>query len=102
MRREFICHRCGTANQRQAENCKFCGLQVGWRPGIPGFIRFWKWPAARQETAGSLAAPLAVMVEATYPGMWASYVFSAPLLLFSAAMLFWATFVQWPGGERAE
>ena len=87
MRREFICHRCGTANRRGTENCRYCGLQVGWRPRIPGWILLWQWPARLRDSMGSLAAPLAVAVELSLSGAWATYLLTLPLLTLSSALL---------------
>ena len=87
MRREFICHRCGTANSRRAENCQFCGLQVGWRPSLPGFVRIWTWPEQMKETVACVATFLCVTLESGYPGTWATYVISLPLLTISASLL---------------
>ena len=87
MRREFICHRCGTANSRRAENCQFCGLQVGWRPSIPGFVRIWAWSGQMKETVACIAAFLCVALESGYPGTWASYLVSLPMLTVSALLL---------------
>ena len=69
MRREFICHRCGTANRRGTENCNYCGLQVGWRPGVPDWLLIWRWPVRLRESMGSLAAPLAIAVELSLSGL---------------------------------
>ena len=96
MPREFICHRCGTANNDQAENCKFCGLQVGWRPSVPNFIRFWSWPSPLKELGGTLAAPLVVALETTFPGTWATYLFSLPLLTASVLALLWHSTTDLP------
>lgn len=89
MPREFICHRCGTANRRPVENCRYCGLQVGWRPSFPDTLRIWRWPAGLMETAGSLAASFAALIAMTYPGTWAATIFAWPLLAFSSFTLFW-------------
>ena len=102
MPREFICHRCGTANNDQAENCKFCGLQVGWRPSVPNFIRFWSWPAQLKELGGSVAAPIVVFLELTVPGTWASYVLSLPLLAASALALLWHSTTDLPDTGNPE
>ena len=96
MRREFICHRCGTANQRGVENCSYCGLQVGWRPSVPDWLLVWRWPAPVRDYMGSLAAPLAVAVELALPGTPASYILTLPLLAFSATLLVYHTLAQLP------
>ncbi len=101
MRREFICHRCGTANRRGTENCRYCGLQIGWRPGVPEWVMVWRWPAKVRESMGSLAAPLAIAVELTLPAGPASYLLTLPLLTFSATLLLCQAIMQMPGdGNR--
>ena len=100
MRREFICHRCGTANRGGAENCSYCGLQVGWRPSVPDWLLVWRWPALLRESMGSLAAPLAIAVELALPGTSASYVVSLPLLAFSATLLVYHAITQNPGDRH--
>lgn len=87
MRREFICHRCGSANRRGTENCSYCGLQVGWRPSVPDWVMLWRWPALPRDFVGSLAAPLAISVELAFPDTTASYLLTLPLLAFSATLL---------------
>lgn len=87
MRREFICHRCGSANRRGVENCNYCGLQVGWRPSFPDTLRFWRWPVGFVEASGSLAASLAATVELANLGNWASNVLVMPLLVYSSLAL---------------
>ena len=102
MRREFICHRCGTANHRGSENCSYCGLQVGWRPSFPDSLRFWRWPRLFNESVGSLAAPLAAMAELTYSGAWATYLLSLPLVTLSALTLCSHFFTAMPDTEHTE
>ena len=86
MRRPFLCHRCGAANQPAAENCNYCGLQVGWRPHFPPALRFWHWPPARRETAGAISAILAALLTTTL----SLTAFALPLLAFSVLLLTWA------------
>ena len=74
-------------NRRGAENCRFCGLQVGWRPSLPYFLRFWDWTLEGKELMGSLAAAAAVTLELGYSSPWVSYLFAMPLLLFSSLTL---------------
>ena len=97
MRREFICHRCGTANRRGTENCNYCGLQVGWRPGVPDWLLIWRWPVRLRESMGSLAAPLAIAVELSLSGAWATYLLTVPLLTFSSTLLLCQAITQVPG-----
>ena len=87
MGREFICHRCGSANRRGVENCSYCGLQVGWRPSYPDSLRFWRWPAGFIEASGSIAAGLATTVELAKLGNWASYSITTPLVLYAVLTL---------------
>ena len=89
MPREFICHRCGTANRRPVENCRYCGLQVGWKPSFPDTLRMWRWPVGRMESSGSLTALVAANVVLTYPETWVSTIVAWPLLAFSSLTLFW-------------
>ena len=100
MRREFICHRCGTANRRGTENCSYCGLQVGWRPSVPDWLLVWRWPAHLRDCMGSLAAPLAIAVELALPGGSALYLLTLPLLAFSATLLAWHSITQIPDDEH--
>ena len=102
MRREFICHRCGAANRRGAENCSYCGLQVGWRPSFPDWLLVWRWPALLTEFAGGLAAPLAIAVELALPGTAASYLLTLPLLTLSATLLLCHAIIQIPGDEHQQ
>ncbi len=102
MRREFICRRCGTANRPTAENCAYCGLQIGWRPSLPDTFRFWRWPAPIREAAGTFAGLLAVTVEITGYGLWASVAFTIPLLAVSAAILCWNLLLEPPGRKNQE
>lgn len=94
MPRDFICHRCGTANRRPVENCRYCGLQVGWRPSFPDTLRVWRWPAPLMESVGSLAASLAAIVAWAYPGAWVTALLAWPLLGVSSITLFWHFFSQ--------
>ncbi len=87
MGREFICHRCGTANRRGAENCSYCGLQVGWRPSVPDWLRFWQWPVPLCEQAGGLAAFGAFALAIYFPGAWITSYFAPPLIIFSCLAL---------------
>ena len=89
MRREFICHRCGTANPATAENCAYCGLQTGWRPRLPDALRFWRWPAAIKEAVGAAAGPLAVTFAAAFPGSGIAAAIAIPLLAASGLALGW-------------
>ncbi len=102
MRREFICRRCGTANRPTAENCAYCGLQIGWRPSLPDTIRFWRWPAPIRETVGPCTASLAVTTAATVPAAWASVLITIPLLVVSAAVLFLNVLAEPPERESRE
>ena len=102
MRREFICHRCGTANRRGTENCSYCGLQVGWRPSVPDWLLVWRWPAMLRECVGSLAAPLAIAVELALPGASVSYLLTLPLLAFSGALLACHYITQIPDDEHQQ
>lgn len=86
MRRAFLCHRCGAANRPAAENCAYCGLQVAWRPQLPVVLRFWRWPAARRETAGAASAILAALLETTL----SLTILTLPLLTVSALLLTWS------------
>jgi hypothetical protein len=99
MQREFICHRCGAANRRGAENCSYCGLQVGWRPSVPEWLLLWRWPALIRECLGSLAAPLAVTVELAMPGTSASFLLTLPLLTFSATLLVYHAIIEIPDDQ---
>ncbi len=94
MPREFICHRCGTANERGAENCRFCGLQVGWRPSLPYLVRFWNWNLGRLEALGSMAAPVGATLVGLFPGTWLSYLVAFPLIMFSTLSLLWLSLSQ--------
>ena len=87
MPREFICHRCGMPNKRGAENCRFCGLQVGWRPSVPYFLRFWDWTLEGKELIGSMASAGAVTLLIGYSGTWVSYFLALPLLLLGSLTL---------------
>ena len=102
MRREFICHRCGRANRRGTENCRYCGLQVAWRPSFPNSLRFWQWPTPLKESVGGLAAPLAAIVELSNSGAWATYLLTLPLLAVSALTLFSHFLTQLPGAGNTE
>ena len=100
MPREFICHRCGTANDRGSENCRFCGLQVGWRPTLPYFFRFWRWNLDRMEVIGSMAAPIGATLALSYPGTWLYYLVAFPLIMFSSLSLLWLTISRSPRSEK--
>ena len=102
MRREFICHRCGTANRPTAENCAYCGLQIGWRPSLPDTIRFWRWPAPIKETVGAVAAPLAVAVETNLHTAWVTAAITIPLLVVSLTALFWYVMAEPSRREHPE
>ena len=102
MPREFICHRCGMPNKRGAENCRFCGLQVGWRPSFPQFLRFWDWTLEGKELLGSLAAAGAGTLAIAYAAPWVSYFFTLPLLLFSSLTLLSLNFTQMQGPTESE
>ena len=94
MPREFICHRCGMPNKQGAENCRFCGLQVGWRPSFPYLLRFWHWTNEAKQLLGSMAAAGAVTLEFAYTGPWVSYLFTLALLLLSSTILLSLSFSQ--------
>ncbi len=102
MRREFICHRCGTANRPTAENCSYCGLQVAWRPRVPDTLRFWRWPEPIKERVGVVATILAVIFEGTVQVAWASAVFTAPLLAVGGLALLWNAIIEPMEGKRRE
>ena len=102
MRREFICHRCGRANRRGALNCSYCGLQVAWRPSYPDSLRFWRWPVLLKESVGSLSAALAATVELASSALWATYLFSLPLLALSALTLCSHFLTRWPDAGNME
>ena len=102
MRREFICHRCGTANRRGAENCSYCGLQVAWRPSYPDPLRFWRWPTLMKESVGSLSAALAATIELSLSAPLATYLLSLPLLALSALTLCSHFLTHWPDTGSAE
>ena len=102
MRREFICHRCGTANDRGTENCRFCGLQIGWRPSFPEWLLVWRWPARFMESMGSLAAPIAIGVEMSLPETVPSHLLTLPLLALSAALLLCHSLTQAPGDGKQQ
>lgn len=94
MRRSFICHRCGTVNRAAAENCAYCGLQIGWRPRLPDALRFWRWPAARRETVGALTAILAALLELAL----AATMLALPPLAVSLLLLAWSYLADGGGG----
>ena len=100
MRREFICHRCGTANHSTAENCRYCGLQVGWRPSLPATLKFWRWPQVVKDTVGALSAPLALTLLTLYPDSGAAL--SLSLLSVSLTFLLWRFLAAPPGGNIRE
>lgn len=100
MRREFICHRCGTPNRRGSENCSYCGLQIGWRPSFPEWLMIWRWPARIMESMGSLAPPIAIGVELALPDAAPSHFLTLPLLALSATLLVCHSITQPPGGRN--
>ena len=101
MRREFICHRCGTANHPSVENCRYCGLQVGWRPGLPATFKFWRWPVSIKDTVGAMSAPLALILLTLFPDSGAALV-GIPLLAVSLAFLLWRFLAAPPGRQLRE
>ena len=86
MRRPFLCHRCGAANQPTAETCTYCGLQIGWRPHFPAALRFWHWPPAQRDTAGATSAILAALLTNTL----SLTALALPFLAVSALLLTWS------------
>lgn len=94
MRRSFICHRCGTVNRAAAENCAYCGLQIGWRPRLPDALRFWRWSVARRETVGALTAILAALLELAL----AATMLALPPLAVSLLLLAWSCLADGGGG----
>lgn len=96
MRRSFICHRCGTVNRAAAENCAYCGLQIGWRPRLPDTLRFWRWSAARQAVVGTAAAALAALLEAVL----AATMLALPPLAVSLLLLAWSYLADGGGGRE--
>lgn len=102
MPREFICHRCGMPNKRGAENCRFCGLQVGWRPSFPYLLRFWHWTSEGKELIGSMSAAGAFTLEFAYSGSWVSYLVTLPPLLLSFLTLLSLSFSQMQDPNESE
>ena len=94
MRRDFICHRCGTANRPDAGNCAYCGLQIGWHPQTPVTFLFWRWPGPVKWAVGALTAPLAFSIKAIWETASVTTVIAISLLALSLLLLVWTILLE--------
>ena len=85
MRRDVICHRCGSVNQPSIEVCAYCGLQISWKPHFPEVMHFWDWSHPVKWIVGALLAPLAFITQR----LVSAEIIVVPLLTASVLTLIW-------------